>query len=206
MWWSELTSRAMNIAVDIMHRDGTTRVYINQQQNAGRWNSLGKYFFDSTGRVTIIAVNGSNVSTCADAVRFRPLNSIPTETIIDNSDAAISKTGTWGVSGGTNPYGTDSFWSRDGATFTWHFTPLKTGNYELSMWWSTWQSRSTSIPVDIEYSGGVTRVYVNQYQNGGMWNVLDTYPFEGGVNYKITITSQPGPSSTCADAVRFVFQ
>jgi hypothetical protein len=60
--------------------------------------------------------------------------------------------------------------------------------------------------VDIEYSGGVTRVYINQYQNGGKWNILDTYHFEEGVNYKITITSQPGPSSTCADAIRFVLQ
>jgi uncharacterized repeat protein (TIGR02543 family) len=209
MWWSESKTRTMNTAVDIIHRDGTTRVYINQQRNAGKWNSLGQYFFDSTGRVTIIAVNCSNVSTCADAVRFRPVNSIPTETIIDNSDAAISQTGTWSVSSGSGPYGVDSVFSRNGSTFAWHFTPLQSGNYEVSMWWTYRDSRSTSVPVDIEYSGGVTRVYINQRQNGEMWNVLDTYPFEAGVTYRVTITAQPYPSSsstTCADAVRFVFQ
>jgi uncharacterized repeat protein (TIGR02543 family) len=209
MWWSESKTRTMNIAVDIIHRDGTTRVYINQQRNAGRWNSLGQYFFDSAGRVTIIAVNGSNVSTCADAVRFRPVNSIPTETIIDNSDAATAQTGIWDNSNGLNFYGVDSVFSRNGSTFAWHFTPLQSGNYEVSMWWTYRDSRSTSVPVDIEYSGGITRVYINQRQNGGMWNVLDTYPFEAGVTYRVTITAQPYPSSsstTCADAVRFVFQ
>ncbi|MBE0426200.1 MAG: putative Ig domain-containing protein [Nitrospirae bacterium] len=297
MWWSEYKSRATNIAVDITHRDGKSTVYINQQLDAGKWNKLGEYYFDGTGRVTIIAAYGSTVSTCADAVKFvhvsgsggnipptayidsispnpaeagqtiefrghgtdsdgsviayrwessidgllstsgiftsssltagthtisfrvqdnegawsEPvtevlvIGSVSTEVIIDNRDAATSQTGTWDVSGAADPYGVDSVWSRDGTTFTWHFVPPQSGNYELSMWWTTWSSRSNNIPVDIEYYGGTTRVYINQQLNGGRWNVLGTYPFEAGISYRVTITSQPGPSSTCADAVRFVY-
>jgi len=129
----------------------------------------------------------------------------PTEVIIDNHDKATSQTGTWSVSGSTNPYGADSLWSRDGTAFTWHFNPPQSGNYELSMWWTFWKSRSTNIPVDIEYSGGTKRAYINQQQNTGKWNVLGTYYFEVGVNYRITVISQPRPTSTCADAVRFLY-
>jgi hypothetical protein len=44
---------------------------------------------------------------------------------------------------------------------------------------------------------------INQLQNGGRWNLLGTYPFNAQATYKVTITAQPGPSSTCADAVKF---
>ena len=71
------------------------------------------------------------------------------------------------------------------------------------MWWTAWSSRSTTIPVDIQHAGGSTRVIINQQQNGGKWNSLGLYTFAGGVRYTVKITSQPGPTSTCADAVKF---
>ena len=128
------------------------------------------------------------------------------EIIIDNRDAATSHTGTWSVSSGGGSYGVDSVFGRNGATFTWRFTPSQSGNYEVSMWWTYRDSRSTSVPVDIEYSGGTARVIVNQKLHGSAWNVLGTYPFVAGVSYKVTVTAQPIPvssSTTCADAVKF---
>jgi lysophospholipase L1-like esterase len=291
MWWSGYTTRATNIAVDIYHRDGKSTVYVNQQLNAGQWNKLGQYYFDSSGRVTIIAANGSTVSTCADAVRFAPVSTnpppvayidsiipnpalpgepveftghgtddgsvteyewtssingilsnqssfstssltagihtisfrvrddedvwsvpatqnltvgIPTvETIIDNGTSGTSFTGTWWVSGATDPYGANSLWSRDGTTYTWSFTPAVSGNYAFSMWWTTWPSRSTRVPVNITHAGGTSTIYIDQQLNGGKWNLLETFPFLAGQSYTVKITSQPGPSSTCADAVKF---
>jgi hypothetical protein len=44
---------------------------------------------------------------------------------------------------------------------------------------------------------------VNQKLNGGSWNVLGRYWLKQGVAAKVTITARPGPSSTCADAIRF---
>jgi hypothetical protein len=70
MWWSGYSSRATNIAVTINSSTGSQVVNINQQQNAGKWNSLGQYTFNSSGSVTITAAYGSTVSTCADAVKF----------------------------------------------------------------------------------------------------------------------------------------
>ncbi len=297
MWWSGWPSRATSIPVDINYRDGQETRNINQQQNSGQWNSLGQYYFDSSGSVSITAVYGSSVSTCADAVWFRFISENPTpptahidlitpnpaqpeqainfeghgtdtdgsieayqwessidgllsdsdsfstssltegihtisfkvqdnegawseaatevlvvgaistEIIIDNRDAETSQTGTWGVSGGADPYGVDSVWSRDGTTFTWHFTPPQTGDYEVSMWWTYWSSRSESVQVDIEYSGGTATKYINQLQVLGpeQWHSLSEYYFESGSSYNVTITAQPGPSSTCADAVKFNF-
>jgi hypothetical protein len=127
------------------------------------------------------------------------------ETIIDNRDAATSRTGTWKVSGAIDPWEADSFWSRDGTTFTWIFTPSQTGSYELYMWWTQYSSRSNNIAVDVEYSGDTERVYINQQQDGGKWNLLGTYPFVSGVTYRVTITAATGSTvSTCADAVKFV--
>jgi hypothetical protein len=138
------------------------------------------------------------------SVLYDPANStLDRETIIDNHGPETSQTGIWSVSSGKGQYGTDSVWSRDGSTFTWNFTPSQCGDYQLSMWWTTWSSRSAKVPVDIQYSGGTARVYINQQLNGGKWNSLGTYSFEAGKTYKVTITARPGPSSTCADAVKF---
>jgi hypothetical protein len=59
------------------------------------------------------------------------------------------------------------------------------------------------VPVDIKHSGGTARVTINQKLNGGKWNVLGTYSLTGGVTYTVTVTAQPSPATTCADAVKF---
>jgi len=130
--------------------------------------------------------------------------------IIDNGDPGTSFTGTWAISGGTNPYDPDdpdavSLWSRDGSTYTWTFTPQLSGTYDISMWWTAYASRGSSIPVTIENDGQAATVYVNQQTGGGQWNSLGVYTFSAGVSYDVTITAVPGGSanySTCADAVK----
>ena len=73
------------------------------------------------------------------------------------------------------------------------------------MWWTVWPSRSTGVPVDIEHSGGTEYLFVNQQQNGGKWNSLGIYSLIAGASYTVTVASQPDPSSTCADAVKFAY-
>jgi hypothetical protein len=58
--------------------------------------------------------------------------------------------------------------------------------------------------VAIEDDSGVTTVTVNQRVNGGQWNSQGQFYFESGTTYDVRVTAQPGPSSTSADAVRFV--
>ena len=204
MWWTSWPSRSANVPVQIQHAGGAATLYVNQLQNGGKWNSLGQFSFDAGTSYNItITSQDSPTSTCADAVRFTPTtNQLPTEIIIDNRHSNTSSTGTWQTSGAINPYDIDSLWSRDGSTFTWTFTPTATAPYTLSMWWTSWPSRSTNASVSIKYAAGTSTVYVNQQQNGGKWNALGTFTFEAEKAYTITITSQSDPTSTCADAVK----
>ena len=152
-----------------------------------------------SGKGQCVLVMSAAITVTAD---FSAIAST-SQTIIDNRDAATSQTGTWSASSGTGSYGVDSVFSRDGSTFTWHFTAPQSGNYEVSMWWTYRDSRSTNVPVDIQYSGGKARFYVNQKANGGQWNRLGNFYFNRGSSYTITMIAQPYPASTCADAVRF---
>ena len=384
MCWSAWPSRGTDISVDINSHTGNTKLSINQQEDSGKWNSLGTYYFESSGSVTITAAYGSTVSTCADAVKFTLVQSnVPpraiidsilpnpadiedqihfsghgedldgsvvayewlsslqgplsdqasftvagsslgegvhtisfrvmddmggwsttstntlaignlpplaiidsiapnpaeegeevlfaghgedndgsvnaytwhssidgtlsndasfstsslssgshtitftvfdddgaisapveqvlvvqdittVEKIIDNGGVDTSQTGTWSISSGSYPYGSDSLWSRDGATYTWSFSPPVTGYYEAFMWWTEWPSRSSSVPVEVNHYDGKTEVYTNQQEDAGKWNSLGIYYFTSGAAYNVTITAQPGPASTCADAVKFV--
>ena len=205
LWWTYWSSRCSSVPVDIY--DGTTllaTVQVNQQQQslAGQWNVLGSYTFSGTARVVLRAQGGC--STCADAVKFSSTQANPA-IVIDNRDSEVSSTGIWQVSGAPNAYEVDSFWSRDGDTFSWHFTPSQSGNYGVAMWWTEWSTRSEDVPVDIQYGGGTTTVHVNQKQNGGQWNSLGQYYFEADTTYDVTIFAQPYPTSTSADAVKFEY-
>ena len=200
MWWTEWSSRSTRIPVKITHAHGTATVHVNQQTNGGRWNSQGQFHFQAgtTYRVAITSQPGPS-STCADAVRFQLVQ----EVIVDNRASQTSRTGTWSTSSSSGHYDRDSLWSRDGSTFTWHFTPSQSGVYDVAMWWTEWSSRSTRIPVNITHVNGLATVYVNQQANGGRWNSQGRFHFKAGTTYYVKITAQPGPSSTCADAVRF---
>ncbi len=292
MWWSGYSSRPSGVPVAVNFTGGTQNLTVNQLKNSGQWNSLGTFYFNGSGSVTITAAAGDTLSTCADAVQFKYVSSaaLPVatidsispspanpgqtvtftghgmdsdgtitgykwtssldgalstepgfstsslstgahiitfvvtdnsgltsggatttlvvggaseEVIIDNTDTRTARTGTWAASAASGYYGTGSVWSRDGAAFTWKFTPSQTGNYNVSMWWTTTSSRSPSIPVQINNANGLQTVTINQLQNEGQWNSLGTFAFAAGVTYNITIVSQAGPTSTCADAVRF---
>jgi PKD repeat protein len=121
----------------------------------------------------------------------------------DNGENTTS-TGTWSVSSRPNPYGGQSLYSRDGATYTWQFTAPATADFIVNMWWTDYFNRSDSVPVEIAYEGGTQTVVINQQVDGGQWNSLGQYPFVADNTYTVTITAQPGPLSTCADAVQFV--
>ncbi len=74
-------------------------VNINQQQNTGQWNSLGEYYFDSNGSVTITAAaDGTDTSTCADAVWFKPIENNPAASLnsvaIEGPESVDEKTST----------------------------------------------------------------------------------------------------------------
>jgi PKD repeat protein len=146
--------------------------------------------------------NDGGIST--EVTQGLKVNEMPIVVIIDNDRPGSSSTGTWQVSSIPNPYGTNSLWAYNGATYTWSFTPTITAIYRISMWWTASSSRSNSVPVTIEHGGGTATVAINQQQNGGMWNSLGEYVLNAGTMYKVTLAAPSGTSSNaCADAVKF---
>jgi predicted DCC family thiol-disulfide oxidoreductase YuxK len=169
-------------------------VYVNQTENGGQWNDLGTYSFTETASIVIFS-NGE-CSTCADAVRFAPA------VIVDNGSTGTYSTGSWENSAGTEYYESQSVYSDEaGATYT--FEAQVGGSNTVSMWWTYRYSRCTDVPVEI-YNGTqlLDTVFVNQTENGGQWIDLGTYSFTETAG--IVIVSN-GECSTCADAVKFVF-
>lgn len=70
LWWTDYYSRCGSVPVNVYN--GSTRVgtvYVNQRQNGGKWNSLGRYNFTGSARVEVVS-RDSSCSTCADAVQY----------------------------------------------------------------------------------------------------------------------------------------
>ncbi len=131
MWWIPWPSRSDAVQVQIF--DGNTlldTVTVDQTTNANQWNDLGVYTFSrgATAMVTIVAT-GNDTSTNADAVKFTTADGY--ETIVDNLDDNTFSTGTWSISGGADPYGTDSLWSRTSPNIFSFFATVN-GNDELA--------------------------------------------------------------------------
>jgi len=125
--------------------------------------------------------------------------------IIDNGNPGTSYTGTWDVSGGSLPYGTNSLWARNGATYTWQFNSQPAGTYEVYMWWSGYQTRASSVDVNIYHRDGIETININHAdpQTLNKWNKLgQSYYFDSSGSVMLT-AAYGSTISTCADAVWF---
>jgi hypothetical protein len=121
--------------------------------------------------------------------------------IIDDGDEGSLPVGTWGVSGGADPYGTKSLYSREvGATYG--YKASLTGRLEIALWWTYYQTRCTEVLIEIR-DGDVLldTVPVDQTGNGGQWNNIGTYTFKESA--MVVVISGGRDCSTCADAASF---
>ncbi len=199
--WTDWSSRRSSVPIRIMSGATDETVNVSQRQNPSMWNLLGIYTLGPNTEVTITSLGGG--STNADAVKFTPVTML-TEIIVDNGDVGTSSTGSWKVSRGANPYGSNSLWSRSvEGRYTYHIANL-TGTFDVYAWWTEWPSRPTSAPIEI-WDGGtlLQTVNVDQLANGGQWNLLGS-----GVTFstdvRIVIVSENADFSTNADAIRLV--
>ncbi len=191
---------------------GTSSGNYTNNTNVGRYTSCTISSLD-TNRTYYFAATAYNSSGQESAFsnqvsKYVPQDSTSTTSTtsgsaatLDNGGSGTSSTGTWVTSGGSNPYGQNSLYSKTaGSTYT--FQRSVTGSCRISMWWTQYYTRDQSVPVRI-YNGNtlLDTVWVNQQTNGGMWNVLGTYSFTGTA--RIVIVSESSSYTTCADAVRF---
>ena len=158
------------------------RAYVDSQESG-----------DSNEVEIIPATSNTDSSSTAVAVNIT--------VTLDNGDLGTSGTGSWIVSGGTNPYGSNSLYSKDaGARYT--FSSQASGRYEVRLWWTDYASRCSDVPVRIYDDNTLLKtVYVDQSQNGGKWNSLGDYDFSGVA--RVEVLSLDNSCSTCADAAQF---
>ncbi len=129
----------------------------------------------------------------------------PVEVTVDNRDPGASFAGTWNISGGLNPWSTDSMVSWvPGSTCTWTANLVPGTAYNVYAWWTESFCRNPAVPYEI-YSGSTLlgTVHVDQITNGGKWNLLGTYTFTGAASVKV-LAAPTVDYSTNADAIRFV--
>ena len=205
LWWTEFSNRCDNVPVDIY--DGNTlldTVYVNQQENGGQWNYLGTYPF-SGGITRVVIRTQGGCTTSADACKIGeatpcPFIGNPYVGIMDNGSPWTSSTGTWLPSSGTPYIGNQSVYSNEaGATYTYCASGLVHGVYKISLLWTYWGNRCTSVPVDI-YDGNtlLTTVNANQQIFGSQWVGVYAAHFYSGVA-KVVIRA-PGGCTTSTDA------
>ena len=60
--------------------------------------------------------------------------------------------------------------------------PLPAGTYQVYAWWSAYGNHATDVPYTVFHRYGQSTVKVNQRTNGGMWNYLGTFEFDGSTN------------------------
>ncbi|MFH1413962.1 MAG: PKD domain-containing protein [Candidatus Omnitrophota bacterium] len=162
--------------------EGVHTIYFSVQDNDGEWSS------EVDQQLTI--------------------GTLSEEFIVDNGQTGTSSSGTWKTSSGVNPYGSASIYAYQYASYSWHANLPYTGVYNVYAWWTEFSNRSTVAPLTVTHMGGSQTVNVNQRTNGGQWNLLGAFSFNGttGGTVTLNVPAPPGTYTTyCADAVKFVF-
>jgi uncharacterized protein affecting Mg2+/Co2+ transport len=103
--------------------------------------------------------------------------------VVDNQQATY--TGSWATgTSATDKYGSDYRYHStaavsEPATFTGNITA---GSHSVYAWWPQGANRSATAPYIVYHSGGTTTVNKNQQANGGSWQLLGSWSFNGGNN------------------------
>lgn len=121
--------------------------------------------------------------------------------VVDNGDPGTSSIGYWPLSSAEDPYGGTSLYARNGASYAFTAHSLAKARYNVLAWWTTYPSRSTQVPIEVEHAEGNSTVFVDQTRGGGGWNLLGNYAFDGSGSVRVLAL---GAATTCADAVAFV--
>jgi glucose/arabinose dehydrogenase/PKD repeat protein len=127
------------------------------------------------------------------------------EFIIDDGDPGTLASGWWATSSGQRPYGAGSLYAaRAGDAYRFAKPLARPGVFDVYAWWTSWPSRTSQATYLITYDGAAQRILADQRTGGGAWRFLGTYGF--GAAAEVSVIAAGNGTSTCADAVRFVFR
>ena len=80
-------------------------------------------------------------------------------------------------------------------------TPAAAGSYNVYIWWTSYSTRSTAVPVSVTHAGATTTKTFNQQAQGGQWVLHGTHTFNSGTGGYAQVSDVN--SQACSDAVRF---
>ncbi|MBN1670496.1 MAG: hypothetical protein JXR37_05665 [Kiritimatiellae bacterium] len=162
---------------------------------------------DTAYRYRVRAFNAAGNSAYGD-VAYATTPSVPlvSDLIVDNTAEGAARAGAWAASTyWAGYYGADYLYAGNqaGAWFEWPAAGLTAGVYEVYAWWTACSGRPRDVTYTIVHAGGTAAVAnVDQEVNGGQWNLLGTFPFDGAGSVRV-LSSANTTEGTCADAVRF---
>ncbi|WP_083925269.1 DUF7594 domain-containing protein [Flexithrix dorotheae] len=137
----------------------TFNTTVNQEVNGGQWNSVGTFSIDGGTQVSVtIRTDNTNGYVIVDAVQLT--KSGQSDIILDNSDASgVTTTGSWTTSSHTSGYHGanylhDGNTGKGSKTITYTTTVPSTGDYTISLRWTSHSNRADNVPVEITYTSG----------------------------------------------------
>ena len=133
------------------------------------------------------------------------------EIIVDNYDYDnYHETGTWGDSGASGEYNSQSRYTRGIGNYATWVPPVQfAGTYKVYIWYAYYSTRDRKAKYTVHHTGGDWSILVNQRINGGQWVELGDFNFDVGTSGYIRVErtgADPDSASTSADAVKLVPQ
>lgn len=125
------------------------------------------------------------------------------ETVIDDTDAAISTNGSWEQVRKKGAYGDYYHRSENtGARYRWNLENLNASDYEIYAWWPKTKKNNKQARYSIVHAGQVSTSIQNQSSLGKRWVYLGTYKFGSDSDEYIELSDEGG--KTAADGIRLV--
>lgn len=213
-WWTTHENRATNTPFTLS--DGQT-VYVNQEENGGRWNRIGQISAKAGETLSVTIGNNADEYVVADAVKFQLTEEEGPEEpetgiILDDSQAVFAgDSWTLETADKTEERYGDGFrysaWigvdSQPNATAVYTAAAPADGYYEIYGWWTAHENRATNTPYIVSCGEQSQTVRVNQRQDGGQWNLLCGVMAVEGQDITVTIANN-ADGYVIADAVRIV--
>ncbi len=207
--WTAHKNRATNVPITIKHQGVTATRTVNQQQNGGRWVSLGVFSFASGNDGYVeVSTTDTNGYVIADAMRLSR-----TQFIMDSEapglNGKVERKGTWvrshyiddGYHG--TAYIHDDNVGKGQKSIRFMPEIGDSATYQVEIRWTAFPNRATNVPIVIQHEGGLANQKVDQRKNGGKWVSLGEYNFTTGGENSVEIGTGGTDGHVIVDALRF---
>lgn len=226
---SSLSPRlALNVRYRVYHADGVVEVTVEKRAPSWQWTLLGAFKYQGSHNIKVVlsdyAAAGKLVA--ADAVSF--VFDSPLEITVDNHDQGFLSSTAWKSSRRHKGYAGRDYKihqvSAEMDVAKWQAPLPDSGKYEVFARWTAAENRTAAAPYLVFHRDGVSKVTIDQSQNGNKWVSLGVYDFQSGAMTRVALSNWTarvalsnwtgkrngeGKSSgliVVADAVKFVFR